>query len=162
MFQVVTPSTARRLLQIALIFLFTINSSDLMAQSGVVNVQHVVDFDGNGRTDYAVGRLVGGPQIVWLYSLNPSGASFAQPWGLELDEYVPEDYDGDGKTDIAVWRPGAPGVAAFYILNSQTGTVRIEPLGQTDDDPSIVGDYNNDGRADVAVYRQGTPSTWFY
>ena len=123
--------------------------------------QHVVDFDGNGRTDYAVGR-VNGSQLTWIYSLNPSGASAFVPWGLVLDEYVPEDYDGDLKTDIAVWRPGAPGAAAFFILQSQTNTVRIEAFGQSDDDPTVVGDYNNDGRADIAVYRPGSPSSWFF
>ncbi|HVF30356.1 MAG TPA: VCBS repeat-containing protein [Pyrinomonadaceae bacterium] len=126
---------------------------------GVVPVQHVVDFDGNGRTDFAVGRIVGTNQLRWIYALNPSGATAALDWGLVLDEYVPEDYDGDGKTDVAVWRPGAPGVAAFYILNSQTNTVRIEVFGQTDDDPRVVGDYNNDGRADVALFRDGL---WLY
>jgi spore coat protein A len=162
MFQTLAPTLRKRLSAIGLLFATTIAGTQcLFGQSGLA-VQHVVDFDGNGRTDYAVGRLVGGPQIRWIYLLNPSGATGALDWGLELDEYVPEDYDGDGKTDVAVWRPGATGAAAFYILNSATGTVRIEVFGQTDDDPTIVGDYNNDGNADVALYRAGTPSTWFY
>ncbi|HEX6125759.1 MAG TPA: VCBS repeat-containing protein [Pyrinomonadaceae bacterium] len=150
----------RRLLNVGLLFFIAaFGTSQLAGQAGT---QHVVDFDGNGRTDFAVGRLVGGPQIRWIYFLNPSGVTAAVDWGLEGDEFVPEDYDGDGKTDVAVWRPGAPGVASFYILNSQTSTVRVEAFGQTDDDPTVVGDYNNDGRADVAVYRPGSPSSWFY
>lgn len=148
----------RSLITIGLLFLITTICCTIELVGQVT--QHVVDFDGNGRTDYAVARLVGGPQIRWFYSLNPGGMTVSQDWGLELDEFVPEDYDGDSKTDIAVWRPGSP--AVFYILNSQTSTVRVEAFGQTDDDPSVVGDYNNDGMADLAVYRSGTPSTWHY
>jgi subtilisin-like proprotein convertase family protein len=128
-----------------------------------------VDFNGDGKTDYAVIRNVGGGesgQARWFYALNGSGTVTAFDWGLSTDFFVPEDYDGDGKDDIAVWRPGAPDVAAFYIYNSATGTVRVEPFGITGDDPTVVGDYNGDGRADLAVYRDGgaagAQSTWFY
>ncbi|MCU1288320.1 MAG: domain, repeat-containing protein [Acidobacteria bacterium] len=132
-----------------------------------------VDFNGDGKTDYAVIRNVGGTggapanQLRWFYNTNGTGApTVAFDWGLTTDFIVPEDYDGDGKDDIAVWRPGAPNVAAFYILNSATNTARVEAFGQTDDDPTIVGDYNGDGKADLAVYRQGASagaqSTWFY
>ncbi|MDQ3129917.1 MAG: VCBS repeat-containing protein [Acidobacteriota bacterium] len=132
-----------------------------------------VDFNGDGKTDYAVVRNVGGTggapanQIRWFYNINGSTApTVALDWGLAGDSFVPEDYDGDGKDDIAVWRPGAPTVAAFYILNSQTNTARVEAFGQTGDDPTVVGDYNGDGRADLAVYRGGatanSQSFWFY
>jgi len=129
-----------------------------------------VDFNGDGRTDYAVTRNIGGTsngQLRWFYNINGSNApTVAVDWGLGGDEVVPEDYDGDGRDDIAVWRAGPPTIAAFYILNSQTNTARVETFGQTGDDPSVVGDYNNDGRADLAVYRAGasatSQSTWFY
>ena len=75
-------------------------------------------------------------------------------------------YDGDGKTDIAVWRRGEPGVAAFYILQSNDNTFRLEVFGQTGDNPTVVDDYDGDGRADPAVYRAGASSgqqsIWFY
>ena len=135
-----------------------------------------VDFNGDGRTDYAVTRNVGGAngmgnipanQIRWFYNINGSNAAtVALDWGLASDTVVPEDYDGDNRDDIAVWRPGAPNVAAFYILNSATNTARVELFGQGGDDPTVVGDYTGDGRADLAVYREGAifgaQSIWFY
>jgi hypothetical protein len=131
--------------------------------------QHVVDFNGDGKTDFAVVRNTGGGpggQITWIYNLNGTGTTSAYQWGLSGDFFVPVDYDGDSKTDVAVWRPGAPLTAAFYILQSQTNTVRIEQFGQTGDDPTVVDDYDGDGKADVAVYRgganSGDQSTWFY
>ncbi len=129
-----------------------------------------VDFNGDGKTDYAVVRNIAGTangQVRWFYNINGSTApTVALDWGLANDQFVPEDYDGDGKDDIAVWRPGAPTVAAFYILNSQTNTARVEAFGQTGDNPTVVADYTGDGKADLAVYRGGATanaqSTWFY
>ncbi|MCU1291133.1 MAG: hypothetical protein JWN60_3362, partial [Acidobacteria bacterium] len=128
-----------------------------------------VDFNGDGKTDYAVIRNVGGiggapaSQLRWFYNTNGTGApTVAFDWGLATDIPITEDFDGDGKDDIAVWRPGAPTVAAFYILNSATNTARVEAFGQTNDNPTIVGDYNGDGKADLAVYREGAQSIWFY
>ena len=129
-----------------------------------------VDFNGDGKTDYAVVRNVGGGpagQVRWFYNLNATASTtVALDWGLAGDFFVPEDFDGDGKDDITVWRPGAPTVAAFYILNSATSTARVERFGQTGDDPTVVGDYGGDERADLAVYRSGAAtgqqSTWFY
>ena len=66
---------------------------------------------------------------------------------------MPNDYNVNGRDDIAVWRPGAPTVAAFYILNATNNTVREEFFGQTGDDTAITGDYDGDGIADLASYR---------
>lgn len=132
-------------------------------------VQHVVDFNGDGKTDFAVVRNTGGGaggQVTWFMNLNGTGVTNASEWGLASDFFVPVDYDGDSKTDIAVWRPAAATVAAFYILQSGTNTARVEAFGQTGDDPTVVGDYDGDGKADLAVYRAGLTSadtsTWFY
>lgn len=128
-----------------------------------------VDFDGDSRSDYVVVRNVGGGsggQVRWFYNLAAGGGTVALDWGISTDFFVSEDFDNDNKDDIAVWRPGAAGTAAFYILNSATSTARVEAFGQTGDDPTVVGDYNNDGAADLAVYRGGASagmqSTWYY
>ncbi len=129
-----------------------------------------VDFNGDGRTDYVVVRNTGGGgagQVTWFWNLNNSATpTAASAWGLASDSFFSEDFDGDGKDDIACWRPGAPTVATFYILQSNGNVLRQETFGQTGDDPTVVGDYDGDGKADLAVYRGGAaagdPSTWFY
>jgi hypothetical protein len=136
----------------------------------IVNTQHIVDFNGDGKTDWVTVRNTGGGpggQESWFVQENTgAAASYQFPWGISTDFFVPEDYDGDGKTDYAVWRPGPAGAAAWYILNSIGSTVRAENYGQTGDDPTVVGDYNNDNKADLAVYRAGAlagdQSFWFY
>lgn len=141
--------------------------------SAAAPTQHVVDFNGDGKSDFALVRNIGGGangQIRWFINYSGTNTTIASDWGLAGDFFVPEDYDGDNKTDIAVWRAlgtGNPsGNAYFYILQSQTNTLRIEDFGQTGDDPTVVGDYNGDGKADVAVYRGGAgpgqQSTWFF
>ena len=137
-----------------------------------VPAQHVVDFNGDGRTDFTVVRNTGGGaggQVTWFLQLTGTTTVFASQWGLATDIFVPEDYDGDNRTDLAVWRGQADASSSsprFYILQSATNTVRIDNFGLTGDDPTVVGDYDGDNKADVAVYRPGAavgqPSTWFY
>jgi FG-GAP-like repeat len=138
--------------------------------------QHIVDFNGDGKSDYAVARNEGGGaqgQVEWYVNMNggatpcgPNPNSLCQPFGLASDVVVPADYDGDGKTDIAVWRGGPPDGGYFYILESSTGNFRPEQFGQDGDDPTVVGDYTGDGKADPAVFREGAVagdfSYWHY
>ena len=124
-------------------------------------VQHIVDYDGDGKTDASVVRNTGGGpagQITWYNRLSSNGSAQAANWGLATDFFVPADYDGDGKTDVSVWRPGASGVAGWYTFLSATSTVRAELYGQTGDDPTVVGDYDGDGKDDIAIYRAGAAS----
>ena len=149
----------------------TVTAANLSITGGPAVVpQHVVDFDGDGKTDPAVIRNTGGGpsgQETWFIQ-NSSGApaSTTRDWGIASDFAVPEDYDGDNKTDIAVWRPGPPFGSYFYILQSSTGTLRTDQFGQTGDDPTVVGDYDGDGKTDPAVYRDGAiagaHSFWYY
>jgi hypothetical protein len=127
----------------------------------------IVDFNGDGKTDWAIFRNTGGGQGTWFIQENSvAGPITYQPWGrLASDFPVPQDYDGDNKTDIAVWRdPGfSGGQGAFYILQSQASTVRAELFGITGDDPTVIGDYDNDGKTDLAVVRRsGGLMFWYY
>lgn len=126
-----------------------------------------VDFNGDNKTDFAVARSADATSQTTWSIFDSAGATSGYAWGLGVgfatgDRATPEDFDGDGKTDIAVWRPGAALTAAFYILQSQTNTVRFETFGQTGDDPSVVDDYDGDGKADVAVYRDGGSGQSFF
>ncbi len=128
-----------------------------------------IDFTGDGRSDFSIVRNTGGGPsgaVTWWTGDAASTAYSVQLWGIASDFYVPADYDGDGKNDFAIWRPGAAGVAGFWILRSSDGVVTFTPFGQTGDDPSVVGDYDGDGKTDIAVYRAGATagaqSYWYY
>jgi len=121
----------------------------------------VVDFNGDGRTDYSVTRNQGG-LLNWYSAINGSSETRFVQWGVQNDIPVPEDFDGDGKDDLAVWRSGNPSEAGFYILQSGSNTFKLEVLGQTGDNPGVVGDWDGDGKADAAVYRSGAQGAFHY
>ncbi len=141
--------------------------STALAQGQTTPRKTVVDFNGDGKTDFAVLRPSAnapGAQYTWWIQNNGATDFTAAPLGLRaIDVPVPADYDGDGRSDIAVFRfqnTGAGGSNAdagnWYILESSTNQIRIEKFGQAGDNATVVDDYDGDGKADLAVYRINT------
>src|SRR5215216_3176196 len=62
----------------------------------------MMDFDGDGKADFAITRNIGGVKY-WYLLQTTDGFSVVQ-WGIPTDENVPGDYDGDGKFDPAIYR----------------------------------------------------------
>lgn len=86
------------------------------------------DFDGDGRDNMAVFRPSTG---TWYTSTDPATNYGAVQFGMSGDTPAPADFDGDGKADIAIVRQNV-----WYILNSNTGTVRTDFWGITGDTPT--------------------------
>jgi subtilisin-like proprotein convertase family protein len=102
----------------------------------------------------AIDNGVPGTTIGWYIDYSGANPDQVSGFGVAATDFlVPNDYNVDGRDDIAIWRPGAPTVAAFYILNGGDFTVREEAFGQTGDDVAITGDYDGDGIADLASFR---------
>jgi hypothetical protein len=149
---------------------YTVTIQDVTIGGGPQLPEHdsPLDMNGDSKTDFVMVRNTGGGasgQATWYTLLGGGGPPRApQDWGIASDYFVPADIDGDGKDDLVVWRPGTQG--RFFMIQSQTNTIRIEDLGQTGDDPSVIGDYNGDNKDDLAVYRSGTApggqSFWFW
>lgn len=135
---------------------FVLNEGDPASTATGGNVvvgRQIVDFNGDGKTDFSIIRP-SGANLIWYTALNGPGTVSGAQWGLSASDYpTPADFDGDGKSDIAVWRNAPSNEAAYYILNSSNSTFRFELFGQTGDDPSVTGDYDGDGKADAAVFR---------
>ncbi len=111
------------------------------------------DYDGDGKTDWAVYRKSNG---AWWIHRSSDGQSYAQYFGISEDKPVPADYDGDGKADIAVFRPST---GDWHFWLSGTNQYTALHFGVSEDKPVPI-DYDGDGKADVAVYRPST-GVWY-
>ena len=111
------------------------------------------DYDGDGKTDYAVFRPTDG---TWWVFRSSNGTSYALGFGTSEDRPVTADYDGDGKADIAVFRPST---GDWHFWMSQTNSYAAAHFGATGDKP-VPADYDGDGKADMAVFRPSS-SVWY-
>src|SRR5262249_35260303 len=111
------------------------------------------DYDGDGKTDFAVWQI---GEATWHVIDRSVGVSRVQVWCVGRDTQVPSDYDGDGKTDFAVWRPSE---GNWYVIDSSTGATRVQQWGLGGDIP-VPGDYDGDGKTDFAVWRP-SEGNWY-
>jgi LysM repeat protein len=111
------------------------------------------DFDGDGKTDYAIYR---GGTAQYFVRKSLDSSTEVVTWGdmAQADRPVPADYDGDGKSDYAVYRPGT---AQFLVRKSSTGIAEVVTWGIAGGgDRPAVADFDGDGRVDYAIYRSTT------
>ena len=120
--------------------------------------QRILDFDGDGRTDFtAIQNNAGG--MIWHNQRSSLGYS-ATSFGIFSDDVaVPNDFDGDGRTDVAVWRNST---RIFYVFKSFDNTVQVFQFGLTGDNPNISQDFDGDSKTDFAVTRAQSGALIWY
>ena len=128
-------------------------NSERVSQMGNNGIDNPVsaDYDGDGRTDYAVYR-----RGVWTIVQSLTNTVRTEYFGLSNDVFIPGDYDGDGKADIAVWRPSN---GYWYWIASRDKSFNSIQFGFSDDKPTPA-DYDGDGKTDVAVFRPSN-GVWY-
>ena len=158
------------------------NTASVNAKTGDVDAPtggatyKLLDFNGNGTTDFVTLALpVGGP-ISWRVLGNPANPAPNQAlirrfnYGLaDDDSIVVGDYVGDSKTDLAVFRntaASAPGI--FYLAQFPIGTggVTLDRAVRWGDGftdiAGATGDYDGDGKVDYTVVRvSGSSLVWY-
>ncbi len=135
---------------------------------GQIGNRRVLDFDGDGRTDFSVLRFPSvAPQTIQWYNLtSTNGFESVINGDAATDFPAPGDFDGDGEDDFSIYRDGlnAGDQSNFFILRSSNFTIQHYAWGVSGDQ-AVTRDYDGDGITDVAVFRRGaTPTsqtTWF-
>ena len=127
------------------------------------------DYDGDGKTDYAVFRQSNG--IFYIIKSSDNTVQTIR-FGQSGDKILIADYTGDGKDDVAITRPGANAgdpIQFWYFASSGPFAGRqVEQLwgitGTTlaNTDNPVSGDYNGDGKADFTVVRAVGGQSVFY
>ncbi len=130
-----------------------VNGQPKMRIARVLGSTTPFDFDGDGKSDFAVFRP---SENIWyeLFSANSQVGQFT--FGLVGDIPAPADFDGDGKTDEAIFRPSSGEFWYARSVDNAAGNVR---WGQPGDLPR-PSDFDGDGLADFILYRPSN-GVWY-
>ena len=125
------------------------------------------DYDGDGRTDLVVFRQ----SNFTFYTLNSLENNLTASievgrGGDDMPGVVNNlgDFDGDGRADRVAWNIDENNVITWFILQSETNSIRVVVWGQfrgpASSDEFVPADYDGDGKLDVAVFRRAT-GVWY-
>ena len=100
-----------------------VGSKGVMVQSSPVNPSRsgsaFKDYDGDGRSDFAVFDPGAGAWYV-LSADQAAVIAWQLPWGMPGAQPVSGDYDGDGRSDFAVFESNT---ACWFILSADQAAV---------------------------------------
>lgn len=133
----------------------TDNARTASIWGGIDDSPAIGDYDGDGKADLTIVRIVGTARQWWTRFSSNGQNSGGVNWGISttdgLYSFAPIDVDGDGKQDRMVTRI-VNGQRQFHILRSSDSTYMAFTWGLLND-TTLFGDYDGDGKTDVVQRR---------
>jgi hypothetical protein len=148
----------RLLSLVALLALLTGLSSPALA----TNVTHLLDYDGDGKTDLSVYRP---SDNKWYVLQSLTNVPTQREVGIVGSMLVPGDYDGDTKCDRALFVPfdGEFMEYNYWRIWNSTDPDNAEFINYgLDTDGKYPRDYDGDGKTDLTVVRDTSGSYVWY
>ncbi len=105
----------------------------------------VADFDGDGKTDFAVYDPSTG---FWVVKQSSDGLYVQQQLGWATANVTGGDFDGDGKADFVVY----DSTTGFWVVKQSSDGLYVQQQLGWAGVATVPGDYDGDGKADFAVY----------
>jgi hypothetical protein len=126
------------------------------------------DYDGDGKLDYTVVRIVNN-NFVWYIMSSSTNMMRAIPFGTRTGvrgfiRFYGADFTGDGRDELVFLTFDDAKTITYHIGDAVTGAgVITRNWGNFDTDISLSpADYTGDGKADLVAVRQTTsPATWY-
>ncbi len=129
----------------------SVSASSLTLGSSLVNVQHVADFNGDGKTDFTVARGTLSP-LSEATTTNTSPILLGFENSGETKGRIKRQKNIEASGDA----PLAPPIYWYTYING-TGAVSTAQWGDAATDFIVTEDFDGDSKSDLTVWRPGPP-----
>ena len=119
-----------------------------VAMPALAILNHVGDFDGDGRSDVFWRNFATGANTIWRSATYSTPQPTVGVTNFSWEVAGKGDFDGDGKADL-LWRNHATGGNTIWRSGNFSTQLAVGTVSNLSWHVAAVGDFDGDGRSDV-------------